>query len=322
MSKKIIITPDQLAQSATKYRKELLMMAVIALEASLKHMSVRTGIRGKEIVGELSGSLEIGPYDPNRTDTDGAKIVGRELETFLGSVIKKLDPNSVANSIYGSSILLGEGLKNVDIAKQVVAYFAKLASQSLNKNLWKAKRNASGTTTAELFNGFDTITTNEIADAKITTALRNLYEFTETITSNNAVDLLKAYYRASAHELQGQQTKLFIPFDVYNAYVDDYQQTVGPVLYNQKFEQIYLEGSANQCELVPLSNKTGTPFLHLTTKGNMLVGVNQTGEEEKISVEKHHAFLLDFVMALFFGTQFESISPERLLVGKLFVPAP
>ena len=49
----------------------------------------------------------------------------------------------------------------------------------------------------------------------------------------------------------------------------------------------------------------------------MLVGVNQTGEEETVAVEKHEAFVLQFIMTAFFGCQFESISPERMLAIKL-----
>lgn len=320
----VTITPDELAKSAAKYRKELLIMSIIALQNTLQHMSLRTGIRYKETVGELSGSIELGPYDEDRVDSTGVNIVGRELETYFGSVVKKFSPNSVYQSIYGDSIVSGDGLKNVPIAKAVLAYLMKKISQGLNKNIWGAVRNAAGTGTADLFNGFDTITATEITATKISKAIGNLYEFTEAITASNAVDLLKAYYRAASDELQGDgdeslKLKMFIPKSIYNAYVDDYQLTVGSVPYNKEFKKTFLEGSDDQCELVPLANKKSSPFIHLTSKSNMLVGVDQMGDVEKLTVEKHSPFKLDFVAAMFFGCQFETISPERLLVGKLFV---
>ena len=49
----------------------------------------------------------------------------------------------------------------------------------------------------------------------------------------------------------------------------------------------------------------------------MLIGTDQMGGVENITVEKHHEFLLSFIATMFFGTNYESISPERLLVGKL-----
>ena len=53
------ITDEQLAKSAIRYRKELLMMPVLALGTTLKHMNQRPGVRGKEVVGELSGDIEL-----------------------------------------------------------------------------------------------------------------------------------------------------------------------------------------------------------------------------------------------------------------------
>lgn len=322
----ITITPEELAKSAAKYRKELLMMSVIALQSTLQHMSLRTGIRYKETVGELSGSIEMGPYDETRVNESNVKITGRDLETFFGSVWEKFSPNSVYQSIYGDSIVMGEGLKNVPVAKAVLAFLMKKLSQSLNKNIWGAVRNPAGTTTADLFNGFDTITQAEITAGNIATAKGNLFEFAEAIDTTNAVDQLKAYFRAASDELQGDgddavKLKMFIPKSVYNAYVDDYQMTVGAVPYNKEFKKTFLEGSDDLCELVALPNKKGSPFLHLTPKKNMLVGVDQSSDTEKITIEKHEPFRLDFVAAMFFGTQFESISPERLLVGKLYIGA-
>ena len=320
---KVTITPDELAKSAAKYRKELLIMSVIALQNTLQHMSLRTGIRYKETVGELSGSIEMGPYDEKRVNDADIKIVGRVLETFFGSVWEKFSPNSVYKSIYGDSIVSGDGLKNVPITKAVLAFLMKKVSQSLNKNIWGAVRNDAGTKTADLFNGFDTITQTEITAGNIAVAKKNLFEFTAGITVVNAVDELKKFYRAATDELQGDgdeslQLKLFMPKSIYNAYSDCYQATVGAVPYNTQFKKTFLEGSDEQCELVALPNKKDSNFLHLTSKSNILVGVDLMSDTEKITIEKHEPFRLDFVAAMFFGCQFETISPERLLVGKLF----
>lgn len=293
-------------------------MPVIGLESTLKHMTLRTGIRYEETVGELSGGIEIGPYDEDRVDTDDVDATGRTLRTYFGSVVKKFSPNKVYQSIYGDSIIKGDALKGVPITKAVLAYLLAQTSKSFNKSIWNAVRKDNGTLTKDLFNGFDTITQTEITAGNISVAKENLFSFTEAITTNNAVDLLKAFYRASTDELQEEKAKLFIPKTIYNAYVDDYQQTVGSVPYNREFKKTFLEGSDDMCELVALPSKKGSGFIQMTTKGNMLVGTDQQSDMEKITVEKHHAFKLDFILAMFFGCQFESISPERLLVGKLF----
>ena len=70
-------------------------------------------------------------------------------------------------------------------------------------------------------------------------------------------------------------------------------------------------------ELVVLANKKNSPYIQLSTKNNMQVGFNQEGEEEHIAIEKYKSFVLTFEATMFMGCQYESISPEVLLVGKL-----
>ena len=313
----INITPADLKQSAVKYRKELLMMIVIALQSSLKHMTPRLGVQYKEKVGEIRGNAELGPYDPNRKNTT-TDIVGRELEVYLGSVIKEFDPNDVWQSIYGSLVLQGEGLKNVPITKAILAAEVKSITQKINAALFSAERNAAGTRSVDLFNGFDSIAAAEITAGNVAVAERNLFEFSSVIDGNNAVDALKTYYRAAADELREINTKMFISQTIFDAYSDDYQQTVGAAPYNKEFKKTVLEGSNGLCELVPLANKKAGAFIQLTTKGNMLVGMG-AGENalEKLEVDRFSAFLVTLSMATVFGVQYETISPERILFGKL-----
>ena len=192
----------------------------------------------------------------------------------------------------------------------------KTLMKKLNNSLFTAVRNENGTKTSELFNGFDTITQKEITDGNISTAKGNYIEI-EEITSQNAVDILKSVYRAASDELKNEETKLFIPRTVYDAYCDDYQLTVGAAPYNKAFDKTFVEGSQNMCELVPLVSKKGSKFFQLTTKSNMLYGYGNGVEKETIRVrECDNPFLLQFVAALFFGVDYEYIGEERLLVAK------
>lgn len=314
---KVIITPDALSKSAAKYRREILMMPVFALGEFLQHVSLRTGIRYSETVGEMSGSMELGPYSETRIDDEDIQITGRTLYTYFGSVVKKFSPNKVYQSIYGNSITKGEGLKNVDITREVLNFLGKKVGDSLYWSMWNAVRNDSGTKTKDLFDGFDTITSKEITDGGISESKKNLFVLTEDIDDTNAVDILKSIWRSADPMLRRQKCKLFVPPSVLDAYNDDYKATTGNIAYNKQFNQTFVEGSENKCEIVAIDNKANSNFLHLTTRQNMLVGVNQTGEEETVAVEKHEAFVLQFIMTAFFGCQFESISKERMLVAKL-----
>lgn len=315
----------ELNKAAQKFRKELLIMAVLGLSETLQHMTLRTGVRYKETVGELSGPVELMPYtgllENDGYEEDGIAIAGRDLETFLGQAVKYFDPNTLISSLYGAAVTKGVGLENLEINKAVLTLMMRKISGGLNKAIFGGVRNAAGKTTATLFNGFDKIALTEITAGNIATAKNNLFEFSAAITSSNAVDLLKAVDRACSDELKSEARKMIIPRTIYDAYCDDYQTTVGAAPYNKEFKKTYLEGSDNMCELVPLIGKKDAPYLQITTKENLLVGVNQVGEEEKIEVRRgDNPFKLQFVTTMFFGTQYETISPEKLMVGKFFVP--
>lgn len=317
MAYQINITDADLKKSAVNYRKDLLVMPVIAAEATLQHMTPRPGIAGREVLGQLSGGIELGPYDPQRVDDSGVKIEPRTLETFLGSVVKKFDLNSAAKTVYGSLTTQGEALASTDLAQQVLYYLAMQLGQNLNKHIWDAKRNDAGTTTVDLFDGFDTITAKEITAGGIATGKGNFMQLSTAIDESNATDILMSIYESADDNLQGVPTKMFIPFNVYRAYNKDYLASFGNVVYNQQYKKTFLEGTDNLCELVPLVGKKGSQFIHLTTKSNMVYGYGDGMDSEKIAIEKHHEFLLSFVATMFFGCQFETISKERLMVAKL-----
>lgn len=325
------ITPEKLSKSAAKYRKELLAVPMLALGPALSYLTLRRGIRGSETVGTLTGNIELAPYNEDREDTEKVGISGRTVSNFLGSVVKKFSPNDVVESIYGADITQGDGLKNVDITLKVLSFLAAKLGRSLALHLFDAKRNAAGNKTVDLFNGFDTITSTEITDGKISTALGNLYEFSDAIDSTNAVDLITAFCRAASEELleaedgddsKGQGLCLYLPRSIVYAYRDDYLATTGHSPIYDKFNQTSVKGFDN-IKMVPLAAKAKAPYIQLSRKSNMIVAVNQKSDpKETVAVEKHHPFKLDFVSTLWFGTDYESIEPENLLVGKLKQAAP
>ena len=317
MPNAINISDAELQKSAVTYRKELLMMPVIAAEATLQHMTPRPGVAGREVLGQLSGGIELGPYDPKRYDDDGLDIKPRTLETYLGSVIKRFDLNSVAKTVYGSLTTQGEALTSLDLARQVLNYLSMQLGRNLNLHIWNAKRNDTGDKTADLFDGFDTITQKEIAAGTIDTSEGNFMQLSQAIDENNATDILMSIYESADDILQGVPTKMFVPISIYRAYNKDYLASFGNVVYNKEFKKTYLEGTDDLCELVPLVSKKGSPFIHLTTKSNMIYGYGDGLDSEKIAIEKHHEFLLSFVATMFFGCQFETINKERLMVAKL-----
>lgn len=316
MANQIVITPDSLKKSAEKFRKELLTMPAVTLMQFINLFSVRTGVRYKETVGELSGDIQIGPYSATRKDDSDIKIAGRTLETFLGSVIKDFEPNQVVSSIYGDLRVHGDALKNVDITRAVLTYLMGRISANLYKNLFSSKRNDSGTTTAELFNGFDTIIDTEKTAGNIAAGKGNLFTV-EAFTKENTVDQLKAFFWNADENLQMQDTIIYLPPTIYNFYNEDYKATTGATPYNTEYKKVFLEGSDNRCTLQPLSAKADCKYIQLTTRQNSLIGCGNNVAGESLDVDRFSPFVLTFSTALFFGCQYESISKERLHVATI-----
>lgn len=317
----IQITPDSLNTSFAKFRKELIQIPSRALDEVAKYMSRRVGVRGKETVGQLDGDMEIGPYSLTRTDENGVTIAGRTLETYLGSGIKPFEPNAVRESIYGSNVFQGDALKNQPITKIVGAYLFGKTGEAFFNTLFTAKRNPTGTKTIDLYDGFKTISDKEIVTNKsVSVEKGNLFK-TEKLTNVNAVDALEAFYDKADDKLKQLKTYMFMSSQELMLYMRAYRSVYGNVNYNGKFEKVQLDGCPN-CTLVGLDNMP-TGYKIITPGSNMLIGLATEGDnctfECKDSLTSH--FLIDFVATMYFGTQFETISKERILFGYDTIPA-
>lgn len=311
------ISDADLKKSATTFQKELLMTPVISCSDTLQHFTGRPGVAGREVIGQLTGNVELGPYNATRVDDTGVKITPRVLETYLGSVVKRFDPNEAAKTVWGEAFAQGEELTKATLVLQVLTYLSAQLGKMIGAALWTAERNDSGDKTKDLFDGFDTITKKEIDTTSISTAQGNLHEFPEAFSDTNTVDRLMDFYQAAAPELQAVETKLYIPYTVYNHYNRDYATRFGSTPYNHEYSKTFLEGTQNLCELVPLASKKGSEYVHLSTKKNMLYGYGAGMADENIAIEKYHEFLISFVATMYFGVQFETIAKESLFVGKI-----
>ncbi|MFK5856586.1 MAG: hypothetical protein QM503_10675 [Bacteroidota bacterium] len=314
----VLVTPTSLNESARKYRKALLIAVSIGLGHSLKHMTVRPGIRFEETVGELDGSFELKPnlgaFPAGLSD---ATIKGRTLKTYQGQVYELFHLQNLISTIYGLDMTAQKKSDKFDINKKLLFLIVKRISAKLNQNLFSAVRDDAGTTTAKLFDGFDTITAAEIVLTNIAAGKGNYQEIV-AIDDTNAVDILQSIFEGSSDELQFEKSKMFITAAQYNSYLKDYKVTTGATPYNTEYKKLYLEGSNDNCELVPLISKKTSPYIHLTTKANTLIGVDQMSDLEKVRIkEDNNVNYTQFIMDMFFGTQFDTLSKEKFMTAKI-----
>ncbi|MCR5818485.1 MAG: hypothetical protein K6F89_05265 [Prevotella sp.] len=312
-------TPQEYQEAAHKWRKDLLMLPIIGCEETLKHMTKRPGIRYKESVGELTGSAQFAPYKSSRRTDADLHLDFRTLETFFGSVCADFEPNSAASTLLGmmSGSTKGDGQKQTLQARHVLALIARGLSEKLNDAIWSAVRNANGDTSQDLFNGFDTITATEIAGGNISASKGNYIKLTEEITELNACNVAKEILFGLDPILRAQELNMYCTQEFVDMYNESYQSMHGALPYNLGYEKNTVEGSNNKLHMIPLTNKLGSKFIHISPRSNMLVGFDQMGDMESVEVEKYAPFVLTYIATMFFGVQFESIDRRRLKVVEL-----
>ena len=318
MAGKLTFTLQDYQEAATKWRADLLMLPIIGCQETLKFMTARPGIRYKEQVGALSGDAQFGPYKPSRSTDFNLNIDFRTLETFLGSVVAKFEPNSAVSTLLGQiGDTKGDGQMQAPTAKHVLALIAKSLSEHLNEAIWAGRRNANGDTTLDLFDGFDTITANEITAGAIAAEEGNYMKLTDAITNDNAMDIAKEILFSLDPRLRAQDLYMFCTQEFADAYNESYLLTQGGINYNTKYGQDTVEGSNGRLHIVPMFNKIGSKFIHICPKINMLVGYDQMGDIESVMVKEYEPFILSYIATMFFGVQFESIDKRRFKVIEL-----
>lgn len=305
----------ELLASGTRYRKEIIVTPLLKIEDVYgKYTTRRIGIRGKETVGKMHSGAQVRPSTLEYNATKSTSIKFRTLETFVGDVIEEFSPQALAQSIYGEQI--GKNAKDFNIVKAVALAMAGSVGDNLVNCLFSAVRNASGTTSSTLFDGFYTILSKEITAETLSTTNKNMMEI-PAITADNVLDVLKSIYLKSSLKLRRKKkTLMFVPQAILDLYNEAYLAEVGPVPYNQQYEQVTLLGSNGRCELVPVYDDYEDAPIFVTTKDNMLIGCDQLSDEEKAKIrEVDNPKLVQFFMIMYFGVQFEQIDADSLFVG-------
>lgn len=307
---------QSLIEAGTKYRKELLTLPVVVLEEVLQYMSIRTGIQGKEVGGVLTVDAELRPYKTAKGASDGTAIEPFEWETFLGDVVKEFDPNAILGTLYTEKT--DKTPTEREIAKKVAFEMAKKVGEALYNAMFVAVRDVNGSTTMALFNGYSTLAAAAVTANKLTVAKKNYQDITTTVmTTLNVGDLLKAAYRNIHPLLKKKKVNMYLPSSVLDMYEDWFQVEHGHAPWNDRFEQMTLVGSRGKCQFIPLDNMEGQDFIFISTADNMLVGVDQMSDKEKVRIrECDNPKLVQFFMMAYFGVGFDNLDARFINVIK------
>lgn len=279
-------TDISLIQQYTEtFKKELLAVALLGSEELRQHFTLISGIKDKYTVHSLQFKKLLKPYkqawDPQ---ANKAQLIPRTLRVELAQVELEEEPLAYRKTYLGA--MMQRGVDPLDHPFE--RYFLdgimkKIADDICLDVAFNGVRDANGTDPADVVDGLYKIVDDAITANQITTAKGNLIT-TGTIDNTNAVDKLKAFYRAIPKAYQRVMTKLYVPYEVAEAYNDHYQAINGSLPYNTEFEKVYLEGSNGRCEIVKMAGMTDTNRIFLTQQENILYGVDLESDQERVEI--------------------------------------
>jgi len=296
-----------LQQYTEKFKDELIKIAVTENEIFQK-LDVITGVKDKYTVNQLRFQRLLRPYVRDWDPAKGkANIKPRTGRVELGEVMLEEEPLSYRKSYLGK--VLKEGINPDDhpFEKEFTEGIAEQVASDFNDvTAFFGVHNSAGSGPEDVNDGIFTIIDEEVSEGNISEAKKNLIT-TGDITSANAVDKLKAFYRTACRNnpaLRNKEIVLFLSHDVMDAYNDHYQFKNNALPYNQEFEKTFLEGSGKKCILEPLTGMANSKRIILTPRWNMSVLTDLESDAEDVKITKGiNPKVIGFWLAANYGVQ-------------------
>lgn len=294
---------SKLQNYAETHKAELLMLAVTSVSEIMNHFNVIPGIKDKHTLTTLEMKKLLKPYKKDWAPQDAAALVPRTLRVEVGQVEIEEEPLQYRKTYLAHLMKTGVNSEDHPFEKDFLEAVVKQVNADINDDLlFNGVRNAAGTNPADVNDGFLKIIADEVLAGNLTPIA------TGPIMPSNAVAVLKGMYRAIPKGFRRSAVKMYVSFDIYDAYCDNYQSINNTLPYNTKYEQITLEGSAGKCELVPLSGMGESERVIIAPQSNMCVGVDLESDQESIDITKGiNPKVIGIFMALAFGVQIASL---------------
>ena len=299
-----------------EYRQELLKLAVFGKmpdgrlnpRSTMAHVTVMPGIKDIEQLTTLQFKKLLKPYRKNwDPQADKGQLKPRDLRVRLGQVELEEEPAQYRTTFKGKVMTDGVDLTEHPFEQDFVEGVVAQVGEDIELDLiWNGVHDPAGNDPADVNDGFLKIIADEITATNISVANGNQFN-SGAITAGNALDQLKAMYRSMKKAYRSIPVNAYMSYDVYDKYVDDYQATVGPIVYNTQFEQIYLEGSNRLCMLTPVAGLGDSQRVIITPRTNMFVGVDLESDREKVIVRQgNNPKMLPFFVSLACGVHIGS----------------
>lgn len=301
---------DALVESGHRYSQDFITMPQAVLEKSLQFLKKITGIHGKMTVGKLKSDAQwkpyqIGTYDPSNTTT----VEPRTIETYMLELLEEFDPATIYQTVYGK--VLKKDRTTLEGVRAAVAEMGRCASAKLTKAIWTGKRNATGNTCMDGFDGFDTIISKEKAAGAISKALGNYFQ-SGKLTEYNIGDKLMLLWSKMSHLLkENEPLYLYMPSNVREMYDKWYNENYKGANYTNEYNQRVLVGTNQRCVIADMAGMDDVKHIIFTTKDNMVVGFDGESGMESFDIRvPNNPKMIQIFAELFMGCQITNLEKE------------
>ncbi len=313
-----------LQDTATKYNKEILLMPFIKVKDELQGaITVRSNIKNEELLASFDADIELRPHTGAYTVQTGTDINGRKIAVFVGDVIVEENAEALRKTFLNDQLDNQEPSKH-PLNMMIIGAIAGSVGEKITQNLFLAVRNGAGTTTASLFNGFDTIATTEKTAGKIA-ANKNNYVNLGNTTAANALDKLKAFYAGwTPHLKKAAGVKVNID-ETFKRLINENIQDDQPFGFaNLSFSQMVAKivGWREDVEIITHIGKEGSSWIQACTSKIMVCGTDKEADLDNVQVNKiDNPWKTQFVMKGCWGCEYATLNGKLICFGEITLPS-
>jgi hypothetical protein len=158
---------------------------------------------------------------------------------------------------------------------------SRQATADLEAAAWNGLYDNAGDTAEDCMDGIEQLVKAAVTSGEIPSG--NVTSYT-AITSSNALDEVKKIKAKIAPQYRNKPMYAFVSMAIYDNYMDDYQTSVGPLVYNKEYNQVFIEGT--QTQIVPVAGLVGVNRVIVTPKENMVFGYDIEGGASNILTQE------------------------------------
>jgi hypothetical protein len=261
----------------------------ILRESTAQYFTTVTGAIDQLPLAKLSTASVLKPYAAGGgfTATNDALVFGaRILNARRISADVEIVPLDLYNSWLGQ--LAGAPPASpfdVPFEQFIMDAIAKQAQDDLEGAIWNGLYDNTGTTSVDTMDGILQLVKAAVTSGEIPGD--NVSAYT-AISSSNALDQVKLVRSKIAPQYRNKPMYCFLSVANFDNYMDDYQATVGSVVYNKDYNQIFIEGTQTQLVAIPGMVGPDSDRILITPKENLVFGYDIEGAASNIITQEYN----------------------------------